>query len=213
MSWLKGCEICNTGLINRIDELVENGKITLNKACKLVEKEGEKQIGDLVYSAEVLRARYRYHKGLRDHDPKVGENAQLSLPNHTENMDHSDPPTVEILDEEEVIPDAAELSAEHHIESAKASAKANQRKKSDLEKIALTIKQAARGLERIVEGDVKDNGTDLDGLFAQAIRRHGPSIIISYFQLGIDPEKAIDFYKGENQNAQKAIIERDISIT
>ena len=202
MSWLKGCEICNTGLINRIDELVEKGKIPLTKACKLVEKEGEKQIGDLVYSSEAIRSRYRYHKGLND--PNTSPSAQRSK------IGENNQPTMEILDEEEILPDDTELSAEHYIESAKASAKANQRKKSDFEKIALTIKQAARGLERIVEGDVKDNGTDLDGLFAQAIRRHGPSIIISYYQIGIDPEGVIDFYKGGNQNAQKAIVERNI---
>ena len=210
MSWLKGCEICNTGLINRIDELVEKGQISLNKACKLMEKEGEKQIGDLVYSASALRSRYRYHKGLRDPNPKVGQNDQLSLPNDTEKVGQINQPTMEILDEEEILPDDTELSAEHYIESAKASAKANQRKKSDLEKIALTIKQAARGLYRIIECDVNDNCTDLDGLFAQAIRRHGPSIIISYYQIGIDPEGVIDFYKGGNQNAQKAIVERNI---
>jgi len=165
MSWLKGCEICNTGLINRIDELVEKGQISLNKACKLMGKEGERQIGDLVYSSEAIRTRYRYHKGLIDPNSspsaqrsKAGQNNQLSLPNHTEKVGQINQPTIEILDEEEVIPDATDLSAEHYIEAAKASAQANKPKKSDYEKAAIAIKQAARVLERIVEGDLKDNG-------------------------------------------------------
>ena len=133
MSWLKGCEVCNTGLINHIDELVENGKISLNKACKLMEKEGKEKIGDLVYSAEMLRARYRYHKGLRDptaspsaqgpkvaqiaqpslpnHTEKVGQIVQSSLPNHTGKVGQNDQPTT-------IMPEATELSASHHIEAA-----------------------------------------------------------------------------------------------
>jgi len=106
MSWLKGCEICNTGLINRIDELVEKGQISLNKACKLMGKEGERQIGDLVYSSEAIRTRYRYHKGLIDPNSspsaqrsKAGQNNQLSLPNHTEKVGQINQPTIENLEE------------------------------------------------------------------------------------------------------------------
>jgi hypothetical protein len=117
MSWLKGCEICNTGLIKRIDELVEKGKIPLTKACKLVEKEGEKQIGDLVYSSEAIRSRYRYYKGLND--PNTSPSVQRSK------AGGNNQPTMEILDEEEVLPDDTELSAEHYIEAAKASVQAN----------------------------------------------------------------------------------------
>ena len=42
--WLKGCEICNAGLITEVDRLVESG-ISVNKACKLMAQEGERKIG------------------------------------------------------------------------------------------------------------------------------------------------------------------------
>ena len=86
--------------------------------------------------------------------PKVVESQQPAEIGHNEppKAGHSDRPDTE------VIPDATDLSAEHYIEAAKASAQANKPKKSDYEKAAIAIKQAARVLERIVEGDLKDNG-------------------------------------------------------
>ena len=100
----------------------------------------------------------------------------------------------------DIQPEPTELSSAHHRETAQASAQAKKaRQTSELEKAAAVIKQTARLLERIVEGDIKDNGTEYDQLSAESIRRKGPSIIISYYQLGIDPEKAVNFYKGEKE--------------
>jgi hypothetical protein len=60
-------------------------------------------------------------------------------------------------------------------------------------------------LEKIVEGEIKDNGSEYDKLSAESIRRKGPSIIISYYQLGIDPEKAVNFYKGEKSGNLRSL--------
>ena len=74
--WLKGCEVCNAGLVVEMDRLIGNG-ISVNKAAKLLAEEGERKIGDLVYSAAAIRARYRYFKGLREpHPKKVGQSDQ-----------------------------------------------------------------------------------------------------------------------------------------
>ena len=74
VKWLKDCEICNTGLITVMDDLLEKTpKLTVNKAAKLVADEGNEKVGMNLYSAEAIRNRYRLHKGLRDpHPEKVG---------------------------------------------------------------------------------------------------------------------------------------------
>jgi len=60
MSWLQGCEICNTGLIAQVDKYVNKG-LSVRKACDLMAKEGERKIGDLVYTSAAIRGRYLLH--------------------------------------------------------------------------------------------------------------------------------------------------------
>jgi len=71
--WLKGCEMCNAGLVAEVDRLVDSG-ISVNKACNLMAKEGERKIGDMVYTSAAIRGRYLLHKGLREPNPKKKEN-------------------------------------------------------------------------------------------------------------------------------------------
>jgi hypothetical protein len=195
-NWLEGCEICNAGLVAEMDTLVDSG-ISVRKAAKIMSEEGERKIGDLVYTEAAIRARYLLHKGKREpHPNKVV---------HSEPHNHARPNWLDVKDD--VMAEPAELSAAHYREASQASAQAKKAKEtSELERAATVIKQAARLLERIVEGDIKDNGSEYDRLSAESIRRKGPSIIISYYQLGIDPEKAVNFYKGE-KNGKKVIIE------
>ena len=100
---------------------------------------------------------------------------------------------------EDVGPEPGDLSAEHTTEAIKASANAKKPKPSELERAEKIIVAAARKLEAIVEGRIKDNGSEYDRLSAETIKRHGPSFIISYYQLGIDPQKAVNFYKGHRE--------------
>lgn len=202
-SWLKGCEICNAGLITEVDRLVESGGMSVRKACDLMAKEGKRKIGDMVYTSAAIRGRYIHYKGLVER--KKEEVVETQPPDTTQTHNQSDSTESGISEsenrqppQEEVEPEADELSAAHHTESAKASADAAKPKPTELEKASKTITKASKYLERIVEGSLKDNGTDDDRLSAESIRRHGPSIIISFYQLGIDPEKAVNFYKGEH---------------
>jgi len=55
--WLLGCEICNTGLCKRIDELKDQDK-TVREAARIMESES-----DGLWDAEKIRDRYRYYKG------------------------------------------------------------------------------------------------------------------------------------------------------
>lgn len=55
--WLKGCEICNSGLCNRFDELIESGK-SQRSAANILVNEQKKEIGEILYSAPALRKRY-----------------------------------------------------------------------------------------------------------------------------------------------------------
>jgi len=67
MSWLKDCEICNTGLCKTVDEYKDQG-LSENAACKKMSGES----GGL-YSKEAIRNRYRWHTGKKD---EVGQNDQ-----------------------------------------------------------------------------------------------------------------------------------------
>jgi hypothetical protein len=60
--WLKGCEVCNTGLCNRFNELIQSG-LSQRQAAERMEKEQQEQIGNVVYSADALRQRYQFHTG------------------------------------------------------------------------------------------------------------------------------------------------------
>jgi hypothetical protein len=63
-TWLKNCEICNTGLCSHLDELKAKGMSEREAARKMsVESDG-------IYSEEHIRKRYRYHTG---RDKKLGE--------------------------------------------------------------------------------------------------------------------------------------------
>ena len=88
------------------------------------------------------------------------------------------------------------VTAKFCVEAARAFARLEAKKPSELEKAEKIIVKAARLLDRIVTGDLRDNGTDYDKLTAASIRRHGPGIIMSYIQLGIDVHKVYDYYKG-----------------
>ena len=200
-SWINSCEICNVGLINKMDELIGDG-ISVNKAAKLLAVEGEKQIGDLVYSQAAIRARYLLHKGLREPHPKKAVHSEQSqhvgtLANNepTEVEVSKDVPSTNIPDVEE--PELGDLSVDFEKNANKAAAAAKKRTESELEKASKVIEKASRLLERIVDGNLKDNGTEYDRLSAASINAHGPGIIISLYRLGIDPEKAVSFYLGK----------------
>jgi hypothetical protein len=199
--WLKGCEICNAGLVAEVDRQCKGG-ISVLKACKLLVKEIERKFNVSPYTAESLMERYRYHKGLTK--KKVSENLKSDNKNRQQNKQVAQD-QVSKTENGEVVPESNELSAEHHTDAHKASAAASKPPKSELEKAKDVIVRAARLLEMIIDGQIKDNGTEIDKLCAQSIKRHGPGIIISYYRLGIDPEKAVNFYKGRSQNGKKAI--------
>jgi hypothetical protein len=66
--WLRGCEICNTGLCRKMDELTASSKkgavgLPIREAAKRLEEQAEKEIGEKVWTAEQIRARYLYHIG------------------------------------------------------------------------------------------------------------------------------------------------------
>lgn len=62
--WLKGCEVCDAGLCARVDELKGQG-ISERQASKMLEDDQKEHLGDVVYSANILRSRYKYLKGGR----------------------------------------------------------------------------------------------------------------------------------------------------
>lgn len=133
--WLQGCEICNTGLINRVDELVAGG-ISVRKACKLMAEEGERKIGDMVYSEAAIRARYRLHKGLREPHLKVGHrdppNFQEPHPKVVHREQSGQQSGLEQSQPEDVAPEPAELSAKHWTDATRASANAKTRSQVSL---------------------------------------------------------------------------------
>ena len=88
------------------------------------------------------------------------------------------------------------VTAKFCVEAARAFARLAAKKPSELERAEKVIVRAARLLDRIVAGDLRDNGSDTDKLTAASIKRHGPGIIISYIQLGVDVHKVYDYYKG-----------------
>jgi len=67
MAWIKGCEICNAGLLEEMDRLIEKGT-SAAKASEILASQQEDKIGIELYSAENIRDRYRYHRG-----KKIGE--------------------------------------------------------------------------------------------------------------------------------------------
>jgi hypothetical protein len=61
-NWLKGCEVCNIGLVSKIEEEQKSG-VSLNKACKEMVKEMEAVLKISPYTANALKQRYLYYKG------------------------------------------------------------------------------------------------------------------------------------------------------
>ena len=69
-NWLKGCEVCNIGLVSKIEEEQKSG-VSLNKACKEMVKEMEAVLKISPYTANALKQRYLYYKGGgKDTEPK-----------------------------------------------------------------------------------------------------------------------------------------------
>jgi hypothetical protein len=68
VDWLRGCEICNTGLCRKMDELTGSSKkggvgLPIREAAKRLEKQATERIGEQVWTAEQIRARYLYYTG------------------------------------------------------------------------------------------------------------------------------------------------------
>ncbi len=59
--WLKDCEICNTGLCSRMDDLLNDGTRSVREASRIMSEESGN-----VWNDNEIRHRYRYYKG-----PKV----------------------------------------------------------------------------------------------------------------------------------------------
>ena len=53
------------------------------------------------------------------------------------------------------------------------------------------------------DGNIKSDGK-YDHLLAATIKRYGPKIIINYYRLGVDPQKAVDIYHGRRSDANEA---------
>ena len=67
-TWLKECEICNEGLCKEMSYLtdsVEKGGVGLSvrEAAKRLEGHAVEQVGEKIWTAEQIRARYLYHTG------------------------------------------------------------------------------------------------------------------------------------------------------
>ena len=93
--------------------------------------------------------------------------------------------------------------ANFYVEAQKAAARLAAPKVSELERAERVVARAARLLDRIVAGDLLDNGTDGDRLAAESIKRHGPGIVVSFIRLGVDVFKVHKFYTGDSRNGNE----------
>lgn len=225
--WLSGCEICNIGLVTEVNNLKEAG-LSERAACRKLAEMAEKKFKTPMWSEKVILNRYRYHYGL-DRNSEVSEfqtptpskpapikglqgpvekNVEKPAAKPKAKPSKKQPPVMEA-----VVIEPDELGAEYLSDAQKLVANAQKPPLSELEKAEKTIIKAARLLDDIVEGRLKDNGTDNDRLTAESIKRHGPGIITSFIQLGIDVFKVYDFYTGkENQNGTESNIKRNLRI-
>lgn len=194
--WLKGCEVCNAGLVSEMDRLVDLD-VPVQKAAKILAKQAAKELGNELYSAISIQNRYRYYTN----KDKRSEIQTRKTENPAFCNKSSSLPLNEIQ-QEPVEKESYEAPASYHTGIAKDVAQAKRPQKSELEIADSAIEKAARFLDRIVSGDIKDNGTQEDKLFAQSIIRQGPGIIINFMRLGIDLKKAEEFYHG-NSNKQR----------
>ena len=73
-NWVQGCEICNTGLCERMDALTSpvcNGGAGLSEreAAKLMEEEAAEKVGMKLWTRNHIRARYQYYRGWSGRKP------------------------------------------------------------------------------------------------------------------------------------------------
>ena len=59
-TWIKDCQVCNAGLVARMDDLLNQGE-TIKGASRILAKEARKH-GVQIITAGGIRGRYRYHK-------------------------------------------------------------------------------------------------------------------------------------------------------
>jgi hypothetical protein len=63
--WLKGCEVCDAGLTEEMNEQIDKG-LTQRAASKELVKQQEKELGMVLYTENAIRQRYRYHTGKKE---------------------------------------------------------------------------------------------------------------------------------------------------
>ena len=59
--WLKGCEVCNSGLCTKFDELINAG-CGHREAARQLEEEQQEKLGEIVFSSSSLLSRYYRNK-------------------------------------------------------------------------------------------------------------------------------------------------------
>jgi hypothetical protein len=206
-TWLKGCEVCNAGLINEIDRLVEEGNISVNKASQLVADEGERKLGERLYSSKQLMDRYRYHKGLDKTVSEIQKPTTSQTPTNKgeERIAGAKKSTATKKQQQpqgEVEPVVMDKGGEYATKVIRESAKANRQGDSDLEKAAKHISKTADLLEEIISGSITDNGSKYDMLAAETIKQCGIRIIHNFSRIGVNPEKVARYYQGEANHEQ-----------
>ena len=194
--WLNGCEICNIGLVAEMKEIIETG-VSERKAADMLAKMAAQKIGDELYTAAAIRARYQLHTGKRDPNKQVVHNEPLEPYKQPGRVVHREPQESRKTGLRNR-PQLEELGANYIVERIKAVANAQRPKPSELEIAEKSVIATARYLDRIVSGHIRDNGTDTDQLTAASIVRHGPGIIFSFIKLGIDVFKVHEFYTGKS---------------
>ena len=223
--WLNGCEICNFGLVKEVNNLKEAG-LSERAACRKLSEFAKKKFNTPMWSEKVILNRYRYHFGL-DEKKQVSEiqTQPAEKPTETNDLQPTPEKSIEPAAEpttkpskkqspapEAVVIEPEEFGASYYSDVHKAVARANEPQPTELEKAEKIIVKASRLLSDIVDGNLRDTGTDDDRLAAASIKRHGPGIIISFIQLGIDVFKVYDFYKGDNQNDKEFDNKRSLRI-
>ena len=212
--WLQGCEICNIGLVNEINKMVDSG-LSVRKASRLLAESAKEQIGAEIFTSEAIRSRYLLHTNQREPHPKVvhGEPIVIEKTNDSSSI----PPIHKQLElplefEAKVFAPADEnvslqQGADSIIAEQKAIAETLRRQGSELEKANKVIRKAAHLLHMIVAGQIEGDGAEDDRLSMESIKRHGPGIIISFIKLGIDVFKVHEFYTGGQDGLSEVAIE------
>ena len=76
--WLQGCEICNIGLVNEINKMVDSG-LSVRKASRLLAESAKEQIGVEIFTSEAIRSRYLLHTNQREPHPNAGLRPQPKI--------------------------------------------------------------------------------------------------------------------------------------